>query len=78
MGSRGFLLYSLPPASKMDKNIYATPPRISQYHHCKYTDRCFGVTVTWWDHLFFTAPPKAISLSDRIVDFYYQSSTIKP
>jgi sterol desaturase/sphingolipid hydroxylase (fatty acid hydroxylase superfamily) len=47
------------------------------YHHCKYTDRCFGVTVTWWDYLFFTAPPKAISLSDRIVDFYYQSSTLK-
>jgi 4-hydroxysphinganine ceramide fatty acyl 2-hydroxylase len=47
------------------------------YHHCKYTERCFGVSVTWWDHLFFTAPPKAASLSDRIVEFYYHSSSIK-
>lgn len=47
------------------------------YHHCKYTDRCFGVSVIWWDHLFFTAPPKKVSLGEPIIDFYYQSSASK-
>jgi sterol desaturase/sphingolipid hydroxylase (fatty acid hydroxylase superfamily) len=45
--------------------------RFHIYHHCKYTNKCFGVSVTWWDHLFFTAPPKAASINNRIIDFYY-------
>jgi hypothetical protein len=77
MGSRSFLLYSLPSASKMDKNIYATPPRISRISSLQIHGQVFWRHRNWWDYLFFTAPPKAISLSDRIVDFYYQSSTIK-
>jgi len=41
------------------------------YHHCKYPDRCHGVTVTWWDKLFNTAPPEEASISNRIIDFYF-------
>ena len=25
-------------------------------HHCGHTEKCFGVTVTWWDRLFNTIP----------------------
>lgn len=50
--------------------------RFHIYHHCKYTDRCFGVSVIWWDHLFFTAPPNSASISNRVIDFYYNQSSI--
>ena len=41
------------------------------YHHCKYTNRCFGVTVTWWDRVFGTTPPRHAKISDRIRSFYF-------
>lgn len=41
------------------------------YHHCKYTNRCFGVTVTWWDQVFKTTPPAGAKIPDRIREFYF-------
>jgi len=41
------------------------------YHHCKYTNRCFGVTVTWWDRFFNTTPPQGAKIPERIRDFYF-------
>ncbi len=41
------------------------------YHHCKYPETCFGVSVCWWDILFKTTPPSEAVLSKRIVEFYY-------
>lgn len=41
-------------------------------HHCKYTDKCFGVTVMWWDILFDTVPKKNLNAGDKILDFYYK------
>lgn len=40
------------------------------YHHCKYPNTCFGISVTWWDDLFGTVPadPK---IADRILAFYF-------
>jgi sterol desaturase/sphingolipid hydroxylase (fatty acid hydroxylase superfamily) len=40
-------------------------------HHCKYPDRCFGVTVTWWDRLFLTSPPKEFILPATVYQVYY-------
>lgn len=42
------------------------------YHHCKYPDRCHGVTVTWWDKLFHTRPPHDAFISERIRRFYFE------
>lgn len=41
------------------------------YHHCKYPNRCFGISVVWWDLIFGTTPPAQARLSERIVDFYF-------
>jgi sterol desaturase/sphingolipid hydroxylase (fatty acid hydroxylase superfamily) len=41
-------------------------------HHCKYTDKCFGVSVMWWDALFGTMPTKHFSASNKLRDFYYK------
>jgi 4-hydroxysphinganine ceramide fatty acyl 2-hydroxylase len=41
-------------------------------HHCKYTDKCFGVSVMWWDILFGTAPKKDLPAANRILNFYYK------
>jgi hypothetical protein len=41
------------------------------YHHCKYPDRCHGISVTWWDRFFNTAPPKDAVIPTRILNFYF-------
>jgi hypothetical protein len=40
-------------------------------HHCKYTDKCFGVSVMWWDIVFGTIPKKNQSTSTKLLNFYY-------
>jgi sterol desaturase/sphingolipid hydroxylase (fatty acid hydroxylase superfamily) len=46
--------------------------RFHIHHHCKHPDKCFGVTVTWWDHIFGTAPTKDKEISERILAFYFK------
>src|SRR6185295_16740482 len=46
--------------------------RFHIYHHCKYTNKCFGVSVPWWDRLFGTVPEKNKEISERILAFYYK------
>jgi sterol desaturase/sphingolipid hydroxylase (fatty acid hydroxylase superfamily) len=49
-------------------------PRLVRYHiihHLKQPDRCFGISIIWWDKLFGTAPSNDIKISGRILDFYY-------
>ena len=46
-------------------------------HHCRYTDKCFGVTVTWWDHLFGTVPFKHAVISDKVQRFYYRPPEVR-
>ena len=41
-------------------------------HHCKYTDKCFGVSVMWWDILFHTIPKKELPTGNKILNFYYK------
>lgn len=47
------------------------------YHHCKYPDKCFGISVTWWDDLFGTTPKNEGMISPRIIDFYFNDSNNK-
>ena len=41
-------------------------------HHCKYTDKCFGVSVMWWDILFDTIPRNKMPSGNKLLDFYYK------
>ena len=41
-------------------------------HHCKFTDKCFGVSVVWWDVLFGTTPKRNLSAGDKLLNFYYK------
>lgn len=40
-------------------------------HHCKFPDKCYGVSVTWWDYIFATTPPKNFKISTKATDIYY-------
>jgi hypothetical protein len=47
------------------------------YHHCKYPDKCFGISVTWWDDIFGTIPVNPGVINDRIMDFYFMHESEK-
>ena len=42
------------------------------YHHCKYPDKCFGISATWWDDILGTAPPNKGIISQKVIDFYFK------
>ena len=53
-------------------------PRLHRYHiyhHCKYPNSCYGISVCWWDLLFKTTPPNEPVLVKRIIDFYFEKHT---
>ncbi len=47
------------------------------YHHCKYPDKCIGITVTWWDDLFGSVPVRPSKIPQRIIDFYFGNENDK-
>jgi Fatty acid hydroxylase superfamily len=51
--------------------------RFHLYHHCKYPNACYGVTVDWWDLIFKTTPPDEPVLLKRVTDFYFGLSEKK-
>jgi len=53
------------------RKLFPRLHRFHIYHHCKFPDSCYGVTLTWWDVIFGTKPPVGAKLTDRIVAFYY-------
>lgn len=57
---------------KISARLFPQLHRFHIHHHCKHPDKCFGVTVTWWDHLFGTVPKNEKKISDRILGFYYK------
>jgi dihydroceramide fatty acyl 2-hydroxylase len=54
------------------KKLFPQLHRFHIHHHCKHPDKCFGVTLTWWDHLFGTVPMNEKNISNRILEFYYK------
>ena len=46
------------------------------HHHCKFPDKCFGVSTTLWDQLFNTASPRNAIISNRIRLFYFNKKTV--
>jgi sterol desaturase/sphingolipid hydroxylase (fatty acid hydroxylase superfamily) len=51
--------------------LFPTLHRFHLYHHCKYPNSCYGVTVHWWDLVFKTTPPEEPVLLKRVTDFYF-------
>lgn len=47
------------------------------HHHCKFPDKCFGVSTTIWDQLFNTCSPRNAIISNRIRLFYFNKNTVK-
>lgn len=56
---------------RIGQRIFKKLVRYHIYHHCKYTNTCFGVTVPWWDDIFKTVP-KNPQITQRIIDFYFK------
>ena len=47
------------------------------YHHCKFPNSCYGISVCWWDLWFKTVPPGEPVLLKRIIDFYFDPTLQK-
>jgi sterol desaturase/sphingolipid hydroxylase (fatty acid hydroxylase superfamily) len=72
----GFAIYSLMHwflHRKLSAKIFPEVHEFHIHHHCKHPDKCFGVTVTWWDHMFDTIPHQQREITERIKKFYYKS-----
>lgn len=52
-------------------NIFPNLVKQHIWHHCKYTNKCFGVTSIFWDKLFKTLPAEFKNLPQKSIDFYY-------
>jgi sterol desaturase/sphingolipid hydroxylase (fatty acid hydroxylase superfamily) len=76
----GFTIYSFMHVvlhHKWSQRIFPALHRFHIMHHCKYTDKCFGVVFTGWDYLFGTVPVNDIEVTARIKQFYYKKEKQK-
>lgn len=72
----GFAIYSLMHwflHRRVSAKIFPEVHEFHIHHHCKHPDKCFGVTVTWWDHLFDTIPHQQKEITEKIKKFYYKN-----
>ncbi len=53
------------------KRMFPALLRFHMVHHLKQPDRCFGVSVTWWDRIYKTTPAFGSEISPKIITFYY-------
>jgi len=42
------------------------------WHHCKYPNKCFGITSTFWDRMFKTVPAECKMMPDSVLAFYFK------
>lgn len=42
------------------------------WHHCKYPNKCFGITSTFWDRLFQSLPSDFKFMPNTIIEFYFR------
>ncbi len=71
----GFVIYTLMHwflHRKFSEKLFPEVHRFHIHHHCKHPDKCFGVTVTWWDHMYDTIPHQQNEITERIKTFYYK------
>lgn len=70
-GLEGYFLMHIFLHLKIAQRIFKRLVRYHIYHHCKYPNTCFGVSVPWWDDLFKTIPQQP-KIAQRIIDFYFK------
>jgi sterol desaturase/sphingolipid hydroxylase (fatty acid hydroxylase superfamily) len=56
---------------KWSMKVFKRLSRYHIFHHCKFPNTCFGISVPWWDDFFRTIPPKQVKISPRIIAFYF-------
>lgn len=69
-GVMGYVLMHWLLHQRLAQRLFKRLVRYHIYHHCKYPNTCFGISVTWWDDLFGTVPKNPM-ISQRIIDFYF-------
>jgi hypothetical protein len=70
-GLEGYFLMHRLLHLKITQRVFKKLVRYHIYHHCKYPNTCFGISVPWWDDLFCTVP-KDPNITERIIDFYFK------
>ena len=73
-GITGYFVMHKVLHQKIAQRLFKRLVRYHIYHHCKYPNSCYGISVPWWDDLFRTVP-KNPKISQRIVEFYFNEST---
>lgn len=43
------------------------------WHHCRYPNKCYGITSTFWDRLFKSLPPDFKAMPNSIIAFYFRN-----
>lgn len=56
---------------KFSERLFPKKVRYHIYHHCRYPDKCFGISISWWDDLFGTVPGQPSIIRGKVVDFYF-------
>ncbi|HZI69093.1 MAG TPA: DUF6134 family protein, partial [Hanamia sp.] len=77
-GFAGYNLTHLLLHKKIAQKFFPKKVRYHIYHHCKYPDTCFGISVTWWDDLFGTVPIQKKLIAPKVIDFYFGKKDHKP
>ena len=70
----GFVLYTYMHVilhKRWASKIFRRMQEFHIHHHCKHPDKCFGVTIPWWDYVFNTYPKQDAQISLRIREFYF-------
>ena len=70
----GFMCYQFMHVILHQRWAYTVFTRLVQHHilhHCKFTNKCFGVTATWWDIVFNTSAPKDYKVPEKIINYYF-------
>ena len=76
-GFSGYTLMHWVLHQRWSVKLFPRLHRFHLYHHCKYPNTCYGVSVSWWDLIFKTVPPEEPVLLKRVVDFYFHPNQKK-
>jgi hypothetical protein len=76
----GFLSYTFMHVMlhrKWAKNFFPGLLQNHILHHCKFSNKCFGVTVTFWDKIFATSAPRSYQISEKVISYYFGETAEK-
>ena len=76
----GFTIYTFTHLLKqksLTRKIFAKKVRFTIHHHCYYPNKCFGISITWWDYLFGTFSPKKVVISTKVIDLNFREKIHK-